>query len=69
MINLPPEYKEYTLSSNQVNALFSLLSGINLLQLERDGKINVVIEVISHENGKVISDLFFDDEFALLEEL
>ena len=56
------KYCKYRLSSEQVRCLFAFLSSINLNRLEH-GEICVVDE-ISPEDGKIISDLFYDDNFA-----
>jgi len=56
--------KKYTLTGEQVEALFKLLYSLNLSVLKRTGEIIVARERVDIETGKIIHDLFYDKKFA-----
>lgn len=57
------DYKKYTMTPEQVEAMFFLLNAINLEHLKR-GEIVLNDQMIKPEYGMIIKLMYYGDKFA-----
>lgn len=57
------KYVPYTLSSEQVDALWELLLIINLATLSRSGEV-ITFDNITPEKGQILQDLYYSETFG-----